>query len=154
MQCPTCEREVPADAQYCIYCATRLAPEVVAEPRAATGPTRRLDPEPAYAMPEATVAPAATMTRRRHRNKEISTPIFFIGLAVLIATGNVWPGILVLVGVTSFISESARGRHRAAMQGLIFWGGLAVLFATGWFWPGILLLLGLSALVNPRGWRC
>jgi hypothetical protein len=159
MKCPTCAREVPADAQFCIYCAARLMPEIeTAEPKAATGPTRRLDSEPVYDMPDMTPAPAgqpaATVTRRRHHHKELSTPFFFIGLAVLFATGNFWPGVLLLVGITSFINESARGRHREAVQGLIFFGGLTVLFATGWFWPGILLLLGLMAIMKPHGWRC
>jgi hypothetical protein len=161
MICPNCGRTNPDDAHFCIYCATRLTPETpVVETAPATGPTTRLGPEltPAYEMPAPAAAPAPapaslSMPRTRRHNKEASSAVFLIGLGLLFLTGHFWPGILALVGVTSFINESARGRQQAALQGLIFFVGLSLLFWSGWFWPGILIVLGLSALINPKWHR-
>lgn len=162
MNCPNCQRNNPADAQYCIYCATRLAPEVEVKDAPATGATRRLDPMPAYTMPQAApIAPApAPMPAPRQYNKELGGGMFLIGLGVLFLTGTFWPGILALIGITAYVNETARGRHREAAQGLIFFVGLSILFWSGWFFPGILILFGLMALMHrggrhgKQGWSC
>jgi hypothetical protein len=77
--------------------------------------------------------------------------IFAVGLFALVMTGNIWPGILWLIGVSGFVSAVTRGRGDKALQALIWWGGLALLFATGAFWPGILVLLFLCMALGRSG---
>ena len=77
--------------------------------------------------------------------------LFAIGLVVLVITGNIWPGILWLIGISGFIGAMTQGRGDKAFQALLWWGGLAVLFATGSFWPGILVLVFLGMALGGRG---
>jgi hypothetical protein len=175
MNCSRCGYDIPADAVFCIYCAARVRPEVETEAHVpATGDTIQLDPAAVPALPakrhrsvsprqgrRAAVIPAATIStpprqkRKHRRHADPSGPLFLIGLFVLLVTNNFWPGILVLVAVTHFIREQARGRDHKALRDLIFWGGLAVLFWTHTFWPGILLLLLATSLIRKRhfAWR-
>jgi hypothetical protein len=79
----------------------------------------------------------------------MSGGLFLIGLAVLALTGWWWPGILVLIGITSLIGSLAAGKmFWAAFQGSFWMFGIAALAATGWWWPGILILIGLSAILG------
>lgn len=166
MICPSCERTNPADARFCIYCATRLTPEPpIADAAPATGATMRFDQNqtPAYSLPNrapaAASAPAApsasrsTARHRKYRNKDAGGAVFLIGLGMLILTGHFWPGILALMGVTNFVNEAARGRQQKALPTLLFMVGLSVLFSANFVWPGILILLGIMALFGKRGWR-
>jgi hypothetical protein len=66
-------------------------------------------------------------------------------------THTIWPGILVLIGVTSFLKASSRGHGNQAGMALLWWCGLALLFATKLFWPGILVLIGISILLSKPG---
>jgi hypothetical protein len=84
------------------------------------------------------------------RKNEVSGALWLIGLGILFLTGSFWPGILVLVGLTAYVQQSARGRSQESLRSLIFFVGLAVLFWTNLFWPGILILLGLIALISPE----
>ena len=76
--------------------------------------------------------------------------MFVIGLAVLLAHGALWPGILVLLGVSMLAGQLAQGRADRAVGVLLWFGGLALLFSGGRFWLGILVLLALSKLFG--GW--
>jgi hypothetical protein len=167
MTCPACQRTNPVDARFCIYCSAQLnteAPAVAAsvapQPVPATGPTTRLAPEAVsgYTMPEpipATATPAPSIHRGRAQFHQSGGALFLIGLGVLFLTGNFWPGILVLIGLTGFISEAGRGRQQQGLGALIFFTGLAFLFWSGAFFPGILFLLGIMALLNyHRGFCC
>lgn len=159
MNCPNCARENPANAKFCIFCAAQLVSEpAVAEPTPAVGPTVRLNPAPApaYELPvtptpaPAVPQPSSGSLPRRQNNGSIGA-VFLIGLGFLFLTGNFFPGILVLIGVTSYMNEARRGRQERGMQTLLFFGGLALLFATGTFFPGILFLLGALYFLNGRG---
>jgi hypothetical protein len=68
----------------------------------------------------------------------------------LFLTRNFFPGILVLIGITSYLSANAHGRSATALQPLMFFVGLAAIFWMGFSFPLVLLLLGLMALVNQR----
>ena len=78
-----------------------------------------------------------------------------VGVIVLLVTKTFWPGILVLLGLTHYVNQHARGRSNRALGQLLFFGGLAFLFWAHMFWPAILLLIfGLHLLSSRRhGWR-
>jgi hypothetical protein len=159
MKCPNCRRTIPADAQYCIYCAAQIAPAAPPEVRRApaTGPTTRLDPAavPGYRMPSTapTPAPQTMLPRRRRRYQQHDAvgAVWLIGLGLLFLTGQFFPGILFLVGVTSFLKHSGRGRDRQALQALVFFGGLTALFWWGFSLPLLLVWLGALMLIG-RPW--
>ncbi len=172
MQCPHCERDIPADAAFCIYCAAPVEPD-----RPATGSTIRLDPGQVAAAsrraPSKRTQPARTIivdnrrgahaptppvvidnrriARPRKRRSDPSGGLFLIGLAILLMTNTFWPGILLLIGLKQYVKENARGRVGRALRRLVFFGGLALLFWSNFFWPGILLLLvAVHVLRNQR----
>lgn len=162
MKCPNCDRTIPGDAVFCIYCAApapKARPVAMQEP--ATGATIRLDPAQA---PMVTRAPAPSSRhqpkRHRHHRKhrhivggsDSSGMLFIIGIFVLIATRSFWPGIFVLIGLTNFYKKSVRGHTGPALREIVFWIGFALLIATGTFWPGIILLVIASSLIRDRGW--
>jgi len=76
--------------------------------------------------------------------------LWLIGLGLLFVTNTFWPGVLVLAGLTAYITESARGRHTDAVRGLVTLTGMAVLFRFGLFWPWILIVMGVVALLSPE----
>ena len=161
MICPTCDRSNPEDAHFCIYCA---APLVAAETSTAvptTSSAERLAPSPGMAVsepaaaaapvsaPEVPSVPSVAWWNSR-REQELGGAVWLIGLGLLFLTGTFWPGILVLLGITTYLHETARGRQEAAVRSVIFFCGLAALFWSGLFWPGILILAGLTALLSPE----
>lgn len=159
MKCPTCDRLNPEDAQFCIYCAARLTPPAaVMEATPATGPTKRLGEEaaPSYQMPAPPAAPSLPQRpsgRPRFGTESIGA-IWLIGLGILFFTGEIFPGVLVLVGLTSYIKAAARGREQDGLRSFVFFGGLAAMFWFGWFWPLILVWVGAMILFNRgRGWH-
>jgi hypothetical protein len=128
-RCPWCGAGNPAAADFCMICAQPLAQKLVAA--------------------EVTPAVAVPAKRSWPNLDHLAGFLFFIGLALLFFSGRFWPGILVLVGVTSFISAIARGRTKDGLGGLIWMFGLAFLFAVPkFFFPGILVLIALSLLVQ------
>lgn len=173
MFCDGCQRSVPNDAVFCIYCATPVgvasvpAVRVVQEP--ATGPTVRLQPSDVRKVfPRVQgvyVAPAKphkqhTQQKQRPRKQHAdhSFPVFIIGILFLIAIGNIWPGILVVIGLARFMKQQARGRPNRALRKLVFWGGLAALvtlWSTPFLWPCVVLLLFASHMIGKQrqvGW--
>jgi hypothetical protein len=76
--------------------------------------------------------------------------VWLIGLGILFLTGEFFPGILVLIGITSYLNANAHGRSPAALQPLLFFLGLAVIFWVGFSVPLMLLFLGLMALFKQH----
>lgn len=153
MRCPNCDRSNLDGARFCDGCGAELAPSEATATPAATGPTVRLpEPVPGPALPAMGMNAAASLPPRPRalRLRQMNGGLWLIGLGMLFLTGTFWPGILVLIGISAYLEETARGRHQEALRTLIFTLGLAVLFALGWFWPGILILLGLTALLSPE----
>jgi hypothetical protein len=79
-----------------------------------------------------------------------------IGIGVIFLAGiDIWPWILVLLGLAGLPESLAQKGFWAGIQGAVWMIGLAILFATDQFWPGVLILIGLSivagALVRPPG---
>jgi hypothetical protein len=87
--------------------------------------------------------------QRRHGVGNDPSPIvFLIGLFALLASHTIWPGILLLVGLTNLVHQGAHGRSDHGVRTLLWLGGLTLLFATGTFWPGILILLFINMAMN------
>jgi hypothetical protein len=153
MTCPKCGRSNPEDSRFCIYCANPLAASE--EVTAATGPTVLLDATsvapaaPTAPLPDSPIQPS--VPANSGRKNQLTGAIWLIGLGILFLTKiSFWPGILILVGLTSYIQEAARGRTQHALRSLIFFLGLTILFWTNRFFPGILILLGVMALISPE----
>jgi hypothetical protein len=148
--CSACGTRNPPGADFCVTCGRPLGARPFAKP----------SPPPAFASPApiaAEVVPAAphalppASTRRFNRPMwgGVSGGLFLIGLAVLAITGWWWPGILVLLGITSLAGSLVAGQPLwMGLQGSFWMFGIAVLAITGWWWPGILILAGLSAILG------
>ena len=75
---------------------------------------------------------------------------FPFGLALLLAAGWVWPGILLLVLITAVpvvIAEEGMFGAWILAQATVWLVGMAVLLTRGCVWPGVLVLAGISALI-------
>jgi hypothetical protein len=75
---------------------------------------------------------------------------FLFGLAILVITDTIWPGILVLLWLTSIpilLAENGWLGVWIIAQMTLWMIGLPVLFAVDFFWPGILVLAGFSTLL-------
>ena len=167
INCPACQTYNPEDARFCVVCGRSLAagpaPERTPQPQPQPQPTRPATPRvaprptqqsyPRMATPPALAPVRPTPPHVPHARPQTPNPapfIFLIGLVVLLANGAVWPGILVLIGVSILISQVARGRPDKGMNALFWFGGITLLLATGAFWPGIFVLFLLNAVLN--GW--
>lgn len=163
MTCPSCGTNNPEQARFCVLCGRSFsAPQQ--QPRPAVPPARpsapRTAPRPAaQSYPRTATPPTLTpfrppQVRPAHPRHQNPAPfVFLIGLVVLLANHTLWPGILILIGVSILISQVARGRPDKGMNALFWLGGITLLFATGTFWPGIFVLLLLNAAINGRWQR-
>ena len=167
MHCRTCGDELPEAATFCVACGASLQQHTasgISRPvPAATGRTIVLDaariPVTRVASPVLLAAPAVAGRTRaagacgrgaRRTHALHSFPLFMLGIILLVTTGNLWPGILVLLGITGAIDELNQGRVRAALARAVFLIGTAVLFFSGSIWPGILIVLVIAALIERR----
>ena len=76
--------------------------------------------------------------------------LFLVGFLILLVTNMFWPGILLLIGLTQYVKQNARGRTSRALRRLFFFAGLALLFWANFFWPGILLLFIAMHVLGSR----
>lgn len=146
--CPHCRTLNPEDAHFCVTCGRSFA----APPRPSTGSGRAHQRAP-HARPAsgrhcfARVAtpPSATMVRHGKPN---TGALMIFGIAFLLITGTFWPGILLLIGVVTYVNAWAAGHAARGLKPLLWLGGLTLLFATHTLWPGILLLIAVSWLLD------
>ncbi|GIV96068.1 MAG: hypothetical protein KatS3mg057_0725 [Herpetosiphonaceae bacterium] len=178
MRCAYCDKTIPDDALFCIYCGTRLQQvqeiqSTGATAPAATGPTidlgrkAQVAPPPPPPSPQQSVPHPQPRHSRSHPQRRHSSAGFWLvvfGLILLFSwPARFWspwlghlfglPGLLLLFGILAYSKKSSKGRHDEALRSLMWLGGLALLFATGFFWPGILLLAGVLSLLKPRHQR-
>jgi Double zinc ribbon len=177
MRCPSCATNNPEHARFCVVCGRGLVGGVTPAARPAPQPRPALQPRPPAMPPGPKGAsphsprqhsyprvasppvvlpvaprPPVVITHRSNRSARANGPLLFgVGLLILIVTGNIWPGILWLIGISGFVGAMTHGRGDKAFQALLWWGGLALLFASGTFWPGILLLVFLSMALGGHG---
>ncbi|GAB4217083.1 MAG: zinc ribbon domain-containing protein [Roseiflexaceae bacterium] len=140
--CPGCDTPNPQGARFCVLCGHTLAAQ----------PTLR-EAAPRAPAPPAPAAPDEQPGWGQRPNPAAwgsSGGLFLIGLAVLAFTGWWWPGILVLLGLTSLASSAAAGRPRYGMYGAFWMFGLAIIAAFNWWWPGILVLVGVMAILSSE----
>ncbi len=153
-RCASCNALSPHDARFCVGCGQSFTRESARSPHAASTPQAQVPP----------IAPAASRQSARRRHPRIwggsvGTAIFFLGLVFLAANNLWWPGILILLGITSLFSSAVVGRWREAVSSAVFFLGLAFLATYHLWWPGILVLFGILALLNAFrplrrcGWR-
>ena len=167
ISCPACQTHNPEHARFCVVCgrsfaagpAPQGAPQPQPRPQQARPAAQRVAPRssqqsyPRMATPPSLAPVRPAPPRMPPARPQIQNPapfIFLIGLVVLLANGAIWPGILVLIGVSILISQVARGHPDKGMNALFWFGGITLLLATGAFWPGIVVLFLLNAILN--GW--
>jgi ribosomal protein L40E len=163
--CPSCHANNPENARFCVVCGrsfTVTPPPAPARPtpRPTAAPPRPSAAPPSYTYPRVatpqTLSSARTyppQTRRHHsQHNEPGALIFVIGLVVLLANHTLWPGLLILIGLSLFVNQIASGRADRGMRTMLWLGGLALLFATGTFWPGLIILFVLQAVMGKRGY--
>lgn len=142
VRCGVCGADNPERATYCVRCGAMLK-GAVAIP--GPGDTDRLAGPPA--LPAS--APARPW-RRSARGDITGLAIMLIGIGVLLlARMPFWPGILFVIGVSSFVSEASRGRIFQGIGSVLWLFGIAILFLVPrLWWPGLLVLIGLSVLLG------
>jgi len=166
--CPACSTNNPEHARFCVVCGRAFgaaapaqpqpsAPPAVAPTRPAARPSYPRMATPPTLMPSRPWPPAQPPTIRPRRQGLGNDPggvVFLIGLVALLASHTIWPGILLLLGLTNMVHQAARGRPDHGVRGLLWLGGLTLLFATGTLWPGILIIFFLSMAMRggSRHW--
>jgi hypothetical protein len=88
------------------------------------------------------------MYSRRNAN-QVSSGVFLIGLALLIA--NIlpwWPGIMYVIGAAAIAQGLAEGRGWYALQGGLWTIGIGLLFTFHFSLPLLFILLGISVMLG------
>ena len=160
MPCPSCGTNNPENARFCVVCGRSLGGGSAARPRPTPPPMMRPAPPIARQSYPRTAAPPTWVPYRpgmrpiqpaRPRGGSPGNWIFLVGLVLLLGSGHIWPGILVVMGFSMLFNQIAHGRPEKGLMTLLWLGGLALLFASGTFWPGIMVLVFLSMIFG--GWR-
>jgi hypothetical protein len=86
----------------------------------------------------------------KQRANEISTGTFLIGLAFLFITGNWWPGIMYVIGISSIAQALSEGKAWYAAQGGLWAIGIGLVFQFGFSLPLLLIIIGGSMLLGYR----
>ncbi|MCY3946264.1 MAG: hypothetical protein OXF44_08275 [Anaerolineaceae bacterium] len=80
----------------------------------------------------------------------LSGGIFLVGLAVVALSGQWWPGILVLIGVTTVIRGLLQKLLWKTVGGALWLIALALVFHFGFPWPLLPLLAVAGIVVGAR----
>jgi hypothetical protein len=142
--CPACGAVGPEGADYCVRCGRRLAdPLHVPPPPAPVMATRPPRLRPAMAAPP-------LMRHRRRRWQHVGGPVFLIGLGMLFLLKlPFFPAILVVAGLSMFVSAAARGSITDGFRHAFWLFGLALLFTIPRLWvPIMVVLIGLNVLFD------
>lgn len=142
VRCGVCGADNPERATYCVRCGAMLKGAVTIPGPGDTDCLARPSTAPG-------LAPARPW--RRSASGDIAgLAIILIGIGVLLlARIPFWPGILFVIGVSSFVTEASRGRIFQGIGSVIWLFGIAILFLVPrLWWPGLLVLIGLSILLG------
>jgi hypothetical protein len=167
ISCPACHTQNPENARFCVVCGRGLSFTPPPQPAPArptpqpnAAPPRPTATPPHYNYPRVATPQTLTSARaqppqaRQHRSQhnEPGALIFLIGMVVLLASHTLWPGILMLIGISLVANQIASGYVSQGIRMMLWLGGLTLLFATGTFWPGIIILCILNAVLGKRGY--
>lgn len=146
MQCPSCQAELPDDAQFCIECGVSLS-------KAATGPTtqlRREEGAPVNCAACGAGNPAhAIFCVRCGQRLGDPAPIHYGPPPLSIPSVPRAPIAPRMAAAPAFHRVTRRRRHGWSVAGGgIFLIGLGLLLLTRSFWPGILIVIGISQFVE------
>ncbi len=122
--CAACGASNPAHAIFCVRCGSGMgdpAPRPAAPRQAIGGDVIQGAP----VLPTFSQRPR----QRAHRRdwEAASMAIFLIGLGVLLLSGAFWPGILIVVGLSSFVQVAGKGRVAEGLRNTFWLFGLAFL---------------------------
>ena len=85
-------------------------------------------------------------------NSSVSSGIFLIGLGVLAFSGWWWPGILLVVGLSSSAALIMRGKYLAALLTFVFFAAAPLMITADIPWkifgPFILVATGAVVIVK------
>ena len=135
--CRGCGATNPDFAIFCVQCGRRIA-----SPGADYIDVVRTDDSD-------TALPNLPQTGKRILGGS-SVIILLIGLALLFMLRlPIWPMILVVVGISTFVNEATRGRFYNGLSSVLWLFGLAMLFTIPrLFFPGLLILIALSIVLG------
>ncbi|MBC7809971.1 MAG: hypothetical protein H7175_02430 [Burkholderiales bacterium] len=91
-------------------------------------------------------------TDTRKRADQIAGGVFLIGLAVLFMSGDFFPGILIVIGLSALSKEAALGK-RWQSSGALGLVGVGLVFAFGFSLPLLLIGIGVAMLMGFQGWN-
>lgn len=137
LACSSCGAANPDFAIFCVQCGRRIASSGADY----VDIVRTDDSE--------TALPSLPQTGQRILGGS-SVIILLIGLAVLFMLRlPIWPMILVVVGISTFVNEAIRGRFYNGLSSVLWLFGLATLFTVPrLFFPGLLILIVLSIVLG------
>ncbi len=153
--CPACGAGSPEGADYCVRCGRRLADQVPATLPTPPAPPVLARPQLRQPRPTPQFAPVAPSRARWPRLKHLSSAVLIIGIGlILLLKIPFWPTILIVCGLSSFLSAAGRGRMGGGLRSAIWLFGLTFLFSVPrLFVPGMIALVGLSIILNLGRWR-
>ncbi len=156
--CPACYSHNPDDARFCASCGRSFGPEAPAPAPTPAPAPRPVRPAPSAAprqsyprtaTPPTLYRPAPPVAPHHHRGaRQNPGPIvFLIGLAILLMNGAIWPGILVLIGLSILFTQLARGHTDKAIKAMLWFGGLALMFGSGRFGFGRFMMFAVVIII-------
>lgn len=88
------------------------------------------------------------MSAVSHQNaKTVALAVLLIGLGWLFLTGDWWPGILFVIGMTMLVQNMVEGRPASSARGGLILIGIGLIFALGLKLWLLLILAGAALLV-------
>ena len=157
LACASCGTRNPAGAEFCVMCGRGLAARPAAKPAPVPQPAPLPEPLATYPPSQPVAAPPPSRPRATIQWDGLTGGVWLIGLAVLFMTGRWWPGIMVLIGLSSLFSGLAHAHDAnarlGALQGAVWMLGIGVIAYFGWWWPGMLVLVGISAMLGAVSFR-
>lgn len=144
LACSSCGAINPDFAVFCVQCGQRISST---EQRVQL--SRADDADVARADAANSVVRGWPQAGKRMLGGS-SIVILLIGLALLFMLRlPIWPMILIVVGISTFVNEATRGRLYNGLSSVLWLFGLAMLFTIPrLLFPGLLILIALSIVLS------
>jgi hypothetical protein len=82
------------------------------------------------------------------RADQMTVGVWLIGLGILLATGEWWPGVLFVLGASAIVRGLAEGRSWQSLRGASWIIGIGLWFALGIDPAVLLVVLGIGVLLT------